>query len=218
MVKREIRKQQITEERQQQLLTAAIEVFSIKGFAATTVPEIARAAKVSVGTIYNYYPGKKELFMASIRNLILTIPLLNYIDGMPQADITETLKKIMRNRFDLLNTGVASRMPSLMGDIQRDPDLKELWVDQFIQPFMSRMEKIYSTMMESGKFRRMQPSVATRVIGGMILGFVMLRIMEGEKSPIAGMPQDEVADAIAGILMHGIYNSDGDKGSKRSVL
>lgn len=41
---------------------AAKELFSKKGFAETSMSEIAEAAALSVGTIYNYFPSKDELF------------------------------------------------------------------------------------------------------------------------------------------------------------
>ncbi|PTL60385.1 TetR family transcriptional regulator [Paraconexibacter algicola] len=40
----------------------ATELFARRGFEAVTVAEIAAAAEVSVGTVFNYFPAKEDLF------------------------------------------------------------------------------------------------------------------------------------------------------------
>jgi AcrR family transcriptional regulator len=46
------------------ILDAAALVFSQKGYAATRIIEVARAAQVGKGTIYEYFPSKEALFFA----------------------------------------------------------------------------------------------------------------------------------------------------------
>lgn len=45
---------------------AALRVFSKKGYAAASVDQIAAAAGIAKGTVYEYYPSKDKLYMASI--------------------------------------------------------------------------------------------------------------------------------------------------------
>jgi AcrR family transcriptional regulator len=196
--------------RQGQILKAALEVFSRKGYAAATIPEIARAAGVATGTIYIYYPSKRELFVAVINNFIITTPLLNLIDKIPKdKDIDATFKQIMYNRFDLIDSEPMSRIPSLMGEVQRDPELKALWNEKFLQPFLARMEKFYRLMMVSGKVRQMEPAVTVRVVGGLIMGFLILKIMEGEASPINRLPREKVAEELMNFVFYGL-TSEGE--------
>jgi AcrR family transcriptional regulator len=209
MADRESRKKQITEQRQAQIVRAAADVFTRLGYAAATIPEIAETAGVAVGTIYNYYPGKRELFIAVIKDLIITAPLLDLIDKIPGGDIAATFRQILQNRFSLVENEPAARITSLMGEIIRDPELKTLWGEQFLRPFFTKMEGVFRAMMASGKFRRMDPAIATRIIGGLILGFLMLKIMEGEASPLNRLPQEEVADALADFVGRGLMNDNG---------
>jgi AcrR family transcriptional regulator len=211
MTDKESKKKKITTQRREQILKAGMEVFSRKGYAAATIPEIARAAGIAAGTIYLYYPSKRELFIAVIRNLIITTPLLNLIDKMPGADMTVTFRQILQDRFNLIETEPMSRMPSLMGEVQRDPELKALWNEKFLQPFMAQLDGMYRLMMASGKFRRMEPAVAARAVGGLILGFLMLKLMEGEPSPLNRLPQDEVAGELMSFVLYGLLNDTGEK-------
>jgi AcrR family transcriptional regulator len=192
--------------RQKQILNAAMEVFARKGYAAT-IPEIARTAGVAAGTIYIYYPSKRDLFVTVIRELIFTTPLRDLIAKLPNdKDISATFKQIMYNRFDLAENKNMSRMPSLMGEVQRDPELKALWNEKFLQPFLSQMDGMFRLMMASGKVRRMEPAVTVRAMGGLILGFIMLRIMEGEASPINHLPREKVAEELMNFVFYGLAN------------
>src|SRR5919201_762541 len=55
---RERKKQQ----RRQLIAETARRLFAERGFDRVTVAEIARAANVSEGTVFNYFPTKEDLF------------------------------------------------------------------------------------------------------------------------------------------------------------
>jgi AcrR family transcriptional regulator len=46
------------------IITAAREIFSRRGYEATTIAEIASAAEVAVGTVYLYFHNKREIYVA----------------------------------------------------------------------------------------------------------------------------------------------------------
>jgi AcrR family transcriptional regulator len=190
--------------RQEQILKAALEVISRKGYAAATIPEIAQAAGVATGTIYIYYPSKRELFVAIIKNLIITTPLLDLIEKLPREDFILTFKAILQERFNLIDSEPMSRMPSLMGEVQRDPELKALWNEKFLQPMLSQLDGLYCLMMASGKLRPVEPAVAVRAVGGLIMGFLILKLMEGESSPINKLPREKVAEELANFVLYGL--------------
>ncbi len=206
------RKKKITEKRREQIRNAALEVFTEKGYAAATIPEIAKAAGVATGTIYLYYPSKRELFVAVVKDMIITPPLLNLLSKMPQGDYSEVLKSILKNRFDLIKNPAFSRVPLIMSEIQRDPELKALWLKDFLHPLLEGIETIVRMMGTTGKFRKIQPEVLVRVIGGLFMGFLLLRVVEGDTSPLNKLDQDKVADDIVGFIMHGVLNNP--KGEK----
>ncbi|EGD44109.1 putative transcriptional regulator [Nocardioidaceae bacterium Broad-1] len=50
-------------QRRQRLLDAAKEIIGTKGYAATTIPGVCAASKVSTRHFYEIYPGKEDLFV-----------------------------------------------------------------------------------------------------------------------------------------------------------
>jgi AcrR family transcriptional regulator len=209
------KKEKKTEERRRQILDAAIEVFSQKGFEAATMPEIADAAGLAAGTLYLYFPSKRELFLDAIKNLIFTTNLLNLIGKIPTGNVEEVFKRVLLDRFQLIKkqSEKVARMPTLMGEIIRDPELKKMLLDKFLHPFLSRMEAVYRMFGVTGQVRRAEPAVIVRVIGGSIMGFLILRILEGDTSPINKLDEEKVAEDIARIMLYGLLS---DKAGTRA--
>jgi AcrR family transcriptional regulator len=54
------------QEKRQLILDTATKLFSRFGFSKTSLDEIAAAAQIAKGTVYNYFPSKEELFMAAV--------------------------------------------------------------------------------------------------------------------------------------------------------
>ncbi len=55
------------------ILDAARGVFARHGFQAATVDEIAEAAGVAKGTVYLYFPSKRDIFLATLRAGVLDL-------------------------------------------------------------------------------------------------------------------------------------------------
>jgi len=56
------RRQREARQRRQSILAAAREVFWRRGYAGTTMPQIASEAELAPGTLYLYFPGKDALY------------------------------------------------------------------------------------------------------------------------------------------------------------
>ena len=54
-------------QRERRILSAARGLLRRKGYAATGLAEIARAARLAVGTVYNYFPSKPAIVMALLK-------------------------------------------------------------------------------------------------------------------------------------------------------
>ena len=54
------------EERQSQIMDAAMKVFTQKGYANARVDDIVRASGLSKGAIYHHYEDKEDIFLSLI--------------------------------------------------------------------------------------------------------------------------------------------------------
>ena len=203
MTDKETRKKRITTHRQEQILHAAMDVFSRKGYAAATIPDIARSAGLAVGTIYIYYPNKRELFVSVIRRL-MTLPLVKIFESKANKDFFNTVQDALQDRFQMLQSDRLPVLLSLMGEIQHDPELEKLFYHKLLQPFLKRMEEMYAARIEAGEIRKIDPAVAVRMVGGMMMGLFLLKGLEGESSPINRIPQDQLTQEVMNFVLHGL--------------
>lgn len=67
------------EQKREQIMQSALELFSIKGFYNTTIPDIANSLKMSVGNMYNYFKSKD----------ILAKEIIKYISAYLGAKLRE---------------------------------------------------------------------------------------------------------------------------------
>lgn len=62
---------EVREEHQRaRVLAAAVEVFAVKGYPATTVDDLVAASKISVGSFYAHFNGKEECLIASYLQVV----------------------------------------------------------------------------------------------------------------------------------------------------
>ncbi len=57
-------------------------------------------------------------------------------------------------------------------------------------------------------------TVAVRVVGGLIIGFFMLKLMEGESSPLNRMSQDKITDEVASFILYGLQGEANHAGKE----
>jgi AcrR family transcriptional regulator len=70
--------------RREAILAAALDEFSVRGFEAARLDDVAKRAGVAKGTIYLYFRDKESLFQELIRTMLT--PLVGTIEAMGEAD------------------------------------------------------------------------------------------------------------------------------------
>lgn len=88
-------------ERRQQLLKAALEVFAEKDFDDVSVDEVADAAGVSHGLIFQYFGTKKDLYIATVEPLIEEFRA--QIQPDPELPPPDRLRQSMRSYAQLIS-------------------------------------------------------------------------------------------------------------------
>ena len=94
----------IKEERRQEILLAALKLFSVNGFEATKIGDVAAEAGVSHGLIYHYFTSKEEILSELVQQACAsTIEFIQTAAALPfSAD--EKLETIIAELLSRLNT------------------------------------------------------------------------------------------------------------------
>jgi AcrR family transcriptional regulator len=95
----EKKKQELEQQRRNQILSVALGLFYNKGYKNTTMSEIAQAANISKGLIYHYFKNKAELLFSYQDKLDECLTEINSISSA-KAAIHEFGKRFLLNELD----------------------------------------------------------------------------------------------------------------------
>jgi AcrR family transcriptional regulator len=76
----------LVDDKRRRILDAALATFSARGYHGTSVPEVADAAGVGIGTLYRYFEDKNALVNEVYRDAKLRLKSA-LIDGLPAPDL-----------------------------------------------------------------------------------------------------------------------------------
>ncbi len=83
-VKSKIKNEKLIDRRRRQIIDGAIQVFVAKGFHKATVREIAKAAGLTMGSLYNYIASKQDIIYI----------VYDYITGLLREEMKEAIAGI----------------------------------------------------------------------------------------------------------------------------
>lgn len=160
----EPRWRRLPEERPQQILRAALEVFGEHGLAGARLEDIARRAGVSKGTIYLYFPNKEALFREMVRSTIVEAIVAG--EGIPKlSSAREQLLTFMQNYWAFVRTPSFSVIYRVVvSELHHFPDLVEFYSAEVILRGQKLIAGIISRGIETGEFRSTDPIVAGRML------------------------------------------------------
>nr|WP_321266108.1 TetR/AcrR family transcriptional regulator [uncultured Sulfurimonas sp.] len=109
------------EQKKEQIMQGALELFSLKGFYNTTIPDIASALKMSAGNMYNYFKSKD----------ILAKEIIKYISGY----LGQRLREV--NEQDISTEEKTRKIIEVYFEIaQKKPEM----IDYFLRIYLSTRE------------------------------------------------------------------------------
>jgi TetR/AcrR family transcriptional regulator len=149
--KRERRK----EARPGELLTAALDLFVEKGFAATRAEEVARRAGVSKGTLFLYFSSKEELFKAVVRENI-SGRFTEWGEELAQYQGTseDLLRYCMTSWWERIGSTKASGITKLvMSEARNFPELAAFFEHEVVLPGNELIQRILQRGVDRGEFQ-----------------------------------------------------------------
>jgi AcrR family transcriptional regulator len=91
------------EERREQILESALNIFVDKGYNGATTLDISKEAGISEVTLFRYFDSKKQIFMEAIEPILVT-GLEESIVASKDLEPAEKLKFILENRIKFITS------------------------------------------------------------------------------------------------------------------
>ncbi|MFJ5259322.1 TetR/AcrR family transcriptional regulator [Streptomyces sp. NPDC088387] len=96
-----VRRRMGVDERRQQLIGVALELFSRRSPDEVSIDEIAAAAGISRPLVYHYFPGKLSLYEAALKRA--SDDLAGRFVEAPEGPLGARLLRVMRRYFDFVD-------------------------------------------------------------------------------------------------------------------
>jgi AcrR family transcriptional regulator len=198
-------KEQMAEARRMQILMGAAQVFVEKGFHKSTTKEIAKAAGVSEGTIYNYFDTKRELLVA-LMDTAVTESLKRIILDNPPENPRELIAAIMRDRYQLAKES-GHLMAPVIAEVFSDVELRELLYQRVLTPIARHVEQYVQTHIDSGEFRQIDPVIVTRaMMGALVMNYaIKLTNLDPRYGDIS---EEALFEQIASLFLDGLLANE----------
>ena len=181
--------QRRAEDRPREICSAALDIFSEKGFAAARLDEIGRRAGVSKGTLYLYFKDKEDLFRAVVRDTVApnidTISTLIESADLPFADGVRML--LARFAFITTQVRVGAVAKMVIGESRNFPELAKVWHDEVVSKALGMIAGLIERAQARGEVRPGDPRLhAFTLMGPMMMGVLWCETLQ----PAGGAPLD----------------------------
>ncbi len=142
----------MTLDKEEQIREAAIRVFSREGFHRARMETIAHEAGVAVGTIYNYFPSKKDLLISIFEKEMEE--RLAFFEQLRQSGrtIPEQLAALLEQHFSLLRGRTELSRVLLQEQFNPREGVKERF-SAFHQRLFERIEGLIQEGVDAGWVR-----------------------------------------------------------------
>jgi AcrR family transcriptional regulator len=191
---------------QGRIVAAAVELFGERGYAATATSEIARRAGVAEGTIFRYYPTKKELLVGAVRPLmahVMTAEMRERVERVLGADYGSAEAFVRAVAADRLE--FAREHPALIRLILQEasfhPELRAEFRATVIAVFLPLLATAIVRLQAKGLVAPVPMTSAARIVVTAIVGFILPRLL---LAPDADWDDEMELDLIARVIGRGL--------------
>lgn len=142
-------------ERREAILAAALDEFSLNGFAATRLDDIAKRAGVAKGTLYLYFRDKETMFQELIRTTIS--PIIATVEDVPAQSLAlRDLAEMLLGVFvrEILGTKRKNVIRLMIAEGPRFPKLAEFYYREVLGRVIPALGKLISQTSDDNVVRQ----------------------------------------------------------------
>jgi AcrR family transcriptional regulator len=205
------------EDRRQQILETATELFARQGYEGTTTRQIAHEAKVNEAIIFRHFPTKDDLYWAVVEQKCR--------ENQGRRKIAEALRE--QGSYLEIFAKIAEEF---LQRREEDSALGRLLLFTALENhrlshrfFRTHIAEVYEEIgtyirqqIEAGEFRPVHPQLAARGFLGMLVYHFMIQELFGGKK-LHDVRHSEVAEQFADIWLNGVLPRPTEEREKHSA-
>jgi len=192
-----------TEDRREDILNAAIQVFGDHGFTRATNKDIAREAGISPGLIYHYFESKAALLDAILQER----SPLRVIRALPAEALDQPperfLRMLLRQVIQTVETDQFLRVIRVfLSEVTHNPELAPAG-STLLKAGIGFLASYLGRQMERGTLRRGDPELIAQTMMGALIGFELRRHILHDADALR-YSTDEIVETIVTTTLEGL--------------
>ena len=196
------------EARPQELLSAALDLFVERGYAATRLDDVAKKAGVSKGTLYLYFTNKEDLFKAVVReNVVPVLGAAEEIIERHEGDSATLFREIILGWWERIgNTKLSGLTKLMMAECGNFPDVAKFYHEEVI----SRCNALIIRVLERGISRKeFRPVPVQQAMHVVVAPMIMLMMWNHSFTACHIEPIDpqDYLNCCIDLLLHGLLHA-----------
>ncbi|MFT3722265.1 MAG: TetR/AcrR family transcriptional regulator [Hyphomonadaceae bacterium] len=189
-----------------EIVQAAYEVFSEKGFASARLDDIARRAGVSKGALYLYFETKQDIFEAVVKDGIA--PNIGKIEAFALSfpgPFDQLLRMMLARVAELATASNMGRVVKMViGESGNFPEIARIWHDDAVAKGLGLLTKVIERAQERGEVRPGDArNHAVSIMSPLLLGVIFREtfVPVGAKPfDIPSLMQQHLDNVLPGLL------------------
>jgi len=185
----------LSPQRRGRIVAGAAEIFVRDGYEGASMAQIAEAARVSKGTLYNYFPSKQALFEAFVRERCagLVEQLFGEADGPAPLGVPAELGRVGRIMLRMMMSpdGLAIYRVVVM-EATKFPELAQAFYNAGPRTMTDRMAAWLARQIEAGTLRAHDPKFAAE----QFFALTQARLLMQARTNAAFVPTDAEIDFV----------------------
>ena len=195
-------------DRPRDIIAAALQVFTEKGFAGARIEEIARRAGVSKGTLYLYFETKEDMFRAVVREVVVpnveTVRAAFVAADLPFDVMVRTFLPRFAEIVTTVPIGAVAKM--VIGESRNFPELARVWHDDVILKAIGLIAGMVERAQARGEVRPGDPRThAFSIMGPMLMGVLWRETFTPVGGAVLDLPaiaRQHAETVLGGLLVH----------------
>jgi AcrR family transcriptional regulator len=192
----------------EKILSSAVEIFSQKGFQASTIREIARLAGVNDLTVYRHFESKEKLFTEMFQRHSLLTEIGEYIVQGVTDDFERDLRSVIRT-FMALFKKERPLIKLLLSEAEKMEECKR-YVALFAKNIIEKLAAFFEYYKISQQIRQnINSYVAASSLYSMLFSRVYALILCGdEMEGFSTVSEDELMEGWIDLFVSGMMISE----------
>ncbi|MGW8180525.1 MAG: TetR/AcrR family transcriptional regulator, partial [bacterium] len=177
----------------EEILWAAEEVFSEKGYVSATVDEIAQRAEFAVGTLYRFFENKSDLYSETVLTRMRMMEEKIYTTLQVGDSPAEAVKSYFGSRIELFWEYPRFFRLFFSGPVGTISDANLGFLPEILERYerlLGEIRRLLSEGVRRGEFRKYSPDLLTLTMEGLLKAYVEKR--SREDNPVRDEEEEEL--------------------------